>query len=73
MGKLSRWRRSLITYEIDRPLQSPEYEGGCEIEVLGQLIKSRFATMIRYGLEFDYGDSDHIDRRVRRGILGQFW
>ena len=29
--------------------------------------------MIRYGLEFDYGDSDHIDRRVRRGVLGQFW
>jgi len=28
--------------------------------------------MIRYGLEFDYGDSDHIDRRVRRGVWANF-
>jgi len=30
-----------MTYEIDRPLQSPEYSGGCEIEALRQLIKKQ--------------------------------
>jgi hypothetical protein len=45
MGKQSRWRRSFIAYEIDRPLQSPEYRGGCEIGALGQLIKKQVCNL----------------------------
>jgi len=37
-----------------------------------QQTESRFATMIRYKLELNYGDSDHINKRILRGVLGQF-